>query len=125
MAAIKPGRFECISDSSFVLKLIIILFVISSIKLYAQTASDSTETSVSNQINIKEVSPAGVGNALFRTVTALIFIVAVAYLGMWGMKQLFFKTQKYRGIPIRVVGSTFLSPKKGIYLVDSDEKRLV
>lgn len=65
------------------------------------------------------------GSAVFRTVVALVLVVGLVYLGMYGLKRFVTRNRISGGVPIRVVGSTLLGPKKGIYLVEVEDRRWV
>lgn len=68
----------------------------------------------------------GFAGIFFRTAAALLLILAVVYGISWAMKRML---APRRGIQNRAVvtiaGSAFLGPKKSIYLVDVQGKRLV
>ncbi len=62
---------------------------------------------------------------MVRSVLSLIFIVGLVGLGSWVLKKYVQKNRKGKGLPVKIVGSTYLDPKKSIYLVDVEDKRLV
>jgi flagellar biosynthetic protein FliO len=84
--------------------------------------ADSLRTA---QNNIPVVENTGFGVLLFKTIFALIVVIGLVYLGTWAMRKLMNVQKKGKGIPINVIGSSMLGPKKGIYLVEVDGRWLV
>ena len=64
------------------------------------------------------------GPLLLKTVVSLLVVVGVTVFGMYGLKH-FINRKKSGNLAIRVIGSTMLGPKKGIYLVEVAERWLL
>ena len=62
---------------------------------------------------------------LFRTVLSLLLVVGVVYAGAWFLKRFVRQRGGGAGFPVRVLGSTLLGPKRSLYLVEVEGRRLV
>ena len=96
--------------------------------LVAQTQTTPVEQQEEKQ-PVEESAPdlrqEGFGGALFRTVISLVLVVGLVYAGMFGLRRFVYRRKSTGALPIRVLGSTLLGPKKGIYLVEVEDRRLV
>jgi len=86
--------------------------------LNAGTGSSLSDSAFQNQ-------PDSFGGAFVKTILALLVILAVVYILAVFLKRFVNKNQSSGSIPVNVVGSKLFSPKKAIYIVDVQDKRLV
>jgi len=108
--------------------IVVIYIIVLSISAVGNTVSDSTyqAKNITGKTTGAALENKGFAAIFFRTVAALVFIILLVYGVSWVMKRLFLGQQRFtEKLPVRVVGSTFIGPKKSICLVDVQEKRLV
>lgn len=108
------------------LLLIVILFGTSGV-LWAQVDADTSRTALDFQGEAfsDTFGQEGFWTVLLRTLISLIIIVGLVYLSVFGLKRYVFRNKRGGGLPIRVLGSSLLGPKKMIYLVEIEDRRLV
>ena len=93
--------------------------------LHAQAPADTlAKVYTTNEDPADMNNQTNFGPIVLRTVVSLIAVVGVVFLGMYFLKHVVYR-KKTGGLSIRVVGSTLLGPKKGIYLVEVEERRLL
>lgn len=121
----KRAWYKCLNRK--VIAVFVLIVISSWMVLGARSEVPTVEQKENYQIEEKtsDLQQNGFGIALFRTVVSLILVVGLVYLGMYGLKRFIYRSKGSGGIPIRVVGSTLLGPKKGIYLVEVEDRRLV
>ena len=109
----------------FVVALICLLLVTGAI-LVAQDRSPTVGDTEDIQVDANEpgLPQTSFGPLLLKTVVSLFVVVGVTVFGMYGLKH-FVNRKKNGNLAIRVIGSTMLGPKKGIYLVEVSERWLL
>ncbi len=87
----------------------------------SSTPPDSTRSFFPESPNISQEP---IGPMIFRTLLSLLIIVGVIYVAMYLLKRL---PNRRRGgdIAIRIIGTKMLGPKKSIYMVEIEDRRLV
>jgi flagellar biosynthetic protein FliO len=109
----------------FIVVLICVLLV-AGVVLIAQEQSPTVGESEDVQIDSNEpgLPQTSFGPLLLKTVVSLFVVVGMTVFGMYGLKH-FVNRKKNGNLAIRVIGSTMLGPKKGIYLVEVSERWLL
>lgn len=92
--------------------------------LHAQTSVDTLANDYMTVENPADVNQTNFGSMVLRTVVSLIAVVGIVFLGMYFLKHVVYR-KKTGGLDIRVIGSTSLEPKKGIYLINVEGRRLL
>jgi flagellar biogenesis protein FliO len=101
--------------------------------LFDQNPSGAVANTASNQPmalpeEIPNPSPS-IFSTLIKVVLALALIVALIYITIWGLKLIMEKrgwnSNIDDGKPIKVLTSTFLAPRKSLYLVEVGKRILV
>ena len=109
---------------------VVVIFVLSAVLVGAIPRADAQDsTTHTDQIIQVEEDAADLGQqsfglVIFRTIVFLIILIGVIFLFMYFFKHVLYR-RKGEGLSIRVVGSTLLGPKKSIYLVEIESRRLV
>jgi len=90
-------------------------------------AVDTSDAATGNTLSdaIFQNQPESFGGAFVKTMLALFAILAVVYILAVFLKKIVNKNQSTGSIPINIVGSKLFSPKKAIYIIDVQDKRLV
>jgi len=91
---------------------------------YTQNPTMDSEESYPSEEQSSDLSQKSFGPVVVRTVVSLVIVVGFIYVGIYFLKHFVYR-RKAGGLSVRVVGSTLLGPKKGIYLVDVEDRRLV
>lgn len=96
--------------------------VVQANQIKSQSATpDSTRSFFSES---PEISQEPIGPMIFRTLLSLLIIVGVIYFAMYLLKRL--PNRRRAGdVAIRITGSKMLGPKKSIYMVEIEDRRLV
>ncbi len=111
--------------------LFFILFFEAPIQLWAKTTSAYQPTTVlvihTKQPNFSNISTASL---IFHLIVALVVTIALLYLTVWGLKLVWDKRSAWRAPvetnqPIKILTSTYLSPRKVVYLVEIGKRILV
>jgi len=106
----------------------LVVFCSSALGAQTQTtlvAQQEEKQPVEESESAPDLRQEGFGGALFRTVISLVVVVGLVYAGMFGLRRFVYRRKSTGALPIRVLGSTLLGPKKGIYLVEVEDRRLV
>jgi flagellar biosynthetic protein FliO len=67
----------------------------------------------------------GFGSALVKTILSLGVVIALVYFTTFGIKRFLTRSKGRSSASIRVLGSTLLGPKKGIYIIEVESRRLL
>lgn len=67
----------------------------------------------------------GFGSVLVKTILSLGVVIALVYFTTFGVKRFLTRKKGGGGASIRVLGSTLLGPKKGIYIIEVESRRLL
>ena len=89
-----------------------------------QTAGGEIEDPLKIQEQSPNLSQKGFGSMVLKTLFTLVIVIAIMVLGMIGLKSVAYR-KKGGALSMRVLGSTMLGPKKGIYLVEVESRRLL
>lgn len=73
----------------------------------------------------QEFGQEGFGSVLFKTVLSLGVVIALVYFTTFGLKRFLTRKRGSGGASIQVLGSTLLGPKKGIYIIEVEKRRLL
>ena len=93
--------------------------------IFADSVADSTQ-SLFTPAPANPLQEDGFGMALFRTFIALGLVLGLVFLAMLGIKRLMsFQSRGRQGVAIHVLGSLMMGPKKGLYIVHIEGRRLV
>jgi flagellar biosynthetic protein FliO len=107
--------------------LLLLCFCFSGI-ITASQASVSGNSEQVQQNRIIEQQTFGersLAGMFIRTIFALLLIIISVYIGVYIIKRFASGKTRHKGSLVSVAGSTYLGPKKSIYLVDVQDKRLV
>jgi len=114
----RRGRF-------FILFLVILIYsgnasVVQGIPTFSSQEVETSQV----EPELEDLGQPNLGPMVVKTIGLLLLLIVMAYLGMYIFKHFSYR-KRGEGLSIRVVGSTLLGPKKGIYLVEIEDRRLV
>jgi len=92
---------------------------------FIQPDTAAVESGEQLQNSLINQQPAGMGSMMLKTMLSLFIIIAVVYVMAVFFKRFVNKGGMTGRVGIHVVGTRYLSPKKQIYVVDVQDKRLV
>ena len=78
------------------------------------------------QTKAGEYTGEGIGGMLVRTILALFVVVVLVYAGVYLLKRLMARPKTgTHAMPVRILGSTLLGPKKVVTLIEVEGRILV
>ena len=95
---------------------------------HLQSAQPQTwSTAEQGENNEQQATDVNMGALLFRTILSLIVVFGILYLVVFGLKKAMGQkgSGKNSGISLKVIGSTFLGPKKAVYVVQVIDRVLI
>ena len=123
-------RWKSRSKTGRMCIICIILLIFStgfiSLEQYFQPAQTTDNQEPGTQYVTQAKDP-NVGGLLVRTFVSLIAVLALLYLGVVGLKKYMMQRNGINKslYSLKVIGSTFLGPKKAIYLVQAIDRILI
>ena len=107
-----------------IIVLLMGLFLLMSVAVPAQDLQDKPESDPVKE-EVIPLEQRNFGPVIFRTMVSLILLVGLIYAAMFFLRRFVNRRRGSGGLSIRILGSTFLGPKKGIYLVEVEGRRLL
>jgi len=95
---------------------------------HVQSAQPQTWSTAENgENNEQQATDVNMGAMLFRTLLSLVIVFGILYLVVFGLKKMMGQKRSGRNsaIALNVIGSTFLGPKKAVYLVQVADRVLI
>jgi len=97
--------------------------------LFPQVVQDTLQQEMGIQEGDKkdtvDFNQDGFGPMLFKTTLSLILIIGLIGLAGYGFKRLMNRSKGAGSVPVRIIGSTIMGPKKSIYIVEVEGRRLL
>lgn len=120
----KPSLFRCCCIQIAVIFVLLAVLVGAIPRADAQDSTAHTDQMAQVEEELTDLSQQSFGLVIFKTIVFLIILIGVIFLLMYFFKHVVYR-RRGEGLSIRVVGSTLLGPKKSIYLVEIEGRRLV